>query len=132
MFNGGLNMFCVSAQQTPGYTYRSAAEACCFISAGTALVCAAMSHSIFQFLLEQWTLAPPVSRADLAGKTVVITGANSGLGYEAAKHFCAMNPGRLVPACRSRARGEAAVSRACLSSACALWWALLTGSSWDI
>ena len=77
-----------------------------------------MSHSLLQFLREKWAPAQPVARADLVGKTIVITGANSGLGYEAAKHFGAMNPGRLVLACRSRTRGEAAVARACLSSAC--------------
>lgn len=33
---------------------------------------------------------------DLSGKTVIVTGANAGLGKESAKKFAAMNPARLV------------------------------------
>jgi len=46
---------------------------------------------------------------DLTGKTVVVVGANVGLGFEAAKHFASMNPKRLVLACRSQEKGQAAV-----------------------
>ena len=53
--------------------------------------------------------APPVAQADLTGKTVVVIGANTGLGYEATKHFATMNPQRLILACRSQQRGAAAV-----------------------
>ena len=34
----------------------------------------------------------PVVHVDLAGKTVVVVGANVGLGFEAANHFASMNP----------------------------------------
>ena len=56
-----------------------------------------------------WDRIPPVVRTDLSGKTVVITGANVGLGLEAAKHFASMNPSRLILACRSREKGEKAL-----------------------
>lgn len=45
---------------------------------------------------------------DLSGSTIVVTGANSGLGYEACRGF-ARNGGHVVMACRSTERGEAAV-----------------------
>jgi hypothetical protein len=45
---------------------------------------------------------------DLAGKTIIITGANSGLGYEAARVF-ARKGAQTILACRSQARGEAAL-----------------------
>ncbi|KAI9451774.1 hypothetical protein F5148DRAFT_1238224 [Russula earlei] len=57
---------------------------------------------------QRWKVEP-VERADLTGKTVVVVGANVGLGFEAAKHFASMNPKRLVLGCRSRERGQAAL-----------------------
>lgn len=42
---------------------------------------------------------------DLSGSTIVVTGANSGLGYEASKEF-ARKGGHVVMACRSIDRGE--------------------------
>jgi len=67
--------------------------------------------TFLDFVHDQWTPIPPVVTADLEGKTVVVTGANTGLGFEAAKHFARMNPGRLILGCRSQQRGDAALSR---------------------
>jgi len=50
-----------------------------------------------------------VEHVDLTGKTVVVIGANVGLGFEAAKHFASMNPKRLVLGCRSQERGQGAL-----------------------
>ena len=69
-----------------------------------------MKKSIFDFIVDQWTTVPPVENADLTGKTVMVVGANAGIGFEAAKHFARMNPAKLVLACRSESKGKAALS----------------------
>ncbi|KAJ7139268.1 hypothetical protein C8R44DRAFT_606215 [Mycena epipterygia] len=61
------------------------------------------------FIKSQKAKRPPVTKADLTGKTVIVVGANAGLGFEASKHFAAMNPGRLILACRSESKGQAAL-----------------------
>jgi NAD(P)-dependent dehydrogenase (short-subunit alcohol dehydrogenase family) len=63
----------------------------------------------FTFISRQLTKQPPVLKADLTGKTVLVLGANTGLGFEATKHFATMNPARLILACRSQSRGQAAL-----------------------
>ncbi|KAJ6457409.1 hypothetical protein C8R47DRAFT_1247288 [Mycena vitilis] len=70
-----------------------------------------MRFSLWNFIVDQWRTQPPVLRADLTGKTVLVLGANTGLGFEAAKHFATMNPGRLILACRSQSKGQAAVEK---------------------
>ncbi|KIY63122.1 NAD(P)-binding protein [Cylindrobasidium torrendii FP15055 ss-10] len=70
-----------------------------------------MKWTAREFFKHQLGRRAPVEKADLAGQTVVIIGANTGLGYEAAKHFATMNPSKLVLGCRSRERGEDALSR---------------------
>ncbi|KAI0037540.1 NAD(P)-binding protein [Auriscalpium vulgare] len=65
--------------------------------------------SFRKFLASQWDPVPLVEH-DLSGKTVLVVGANTGLGLEAAKHFASMGPKHLVLACRSLKRGEAAAA----------------------
>ena len=65
--------------------------------------------SILAFLREQFAAPVPLVTADLSGKTVMITGSNTGIGFEAAKHFASMNPERLILACRNEAKGKKAV-----------------------
>ena len=60
-----------------------------------------------------WTL--PTSTKDLSGRIVIITGANTGLGFEAAKSLYAMNPARLILAVRSTSKGYEA-KKAIISS----------------
>ena len=69
-----------------------------------------MQLTLFQFWRELLATVPPVEHEDLSGKTVVVIGANVGLGFEAAKHFARMNPGRIILGCRSKERGEAAAA----------------------
>ncbi|KAH6622687.1 hypothetical protein F5144DRAFT_336347 [Chaetomium tenue] len=48
------------------------------------------------------------TRALCAGKTYIVTGANVGLGFEAAKHLASLGAGRVILAVRTVAKGEAA------------------------
>ncbi|KAG9226023.1 hypothetical protein CCMSSC00406_0008685 [Pleurotus cornucopiae] len=68
-----------------------------------------MQVSFWSFIKAQWAQVPPVEKHDLTGKTVVVIGANTGIGYETAKHFAMMNPARLIMGCRNREKGAAAV-----------------------
>ncbi|KAF7345417.1 WW domain-containing oxidoreductase [Mycena venus] len=70
-----------------------------------------MRLSVWSFIVDQWRRQPPALKADLAGKTVVILGANTGIGFEASKHFATMNPQKLILACRSQSKGQAAVAK---------------------
>ncbi|EKM54524.1 uncharacterized protein PHACADRAFT_258435 [Phanerochaete carnosa HHB-10118-sp] len=68
-----------------------------------------MQPTFLSFVLSQWKHLPAPLHADLSGKTVVVVGANTGIGLEAAKHFAQMRPERLIIACRSEAKGRTAV-----------------------
>ncbi|KAI0031361.1 hypothetical protein K488DRAFT_52244 [Vararia minispora EC-137] len=63
----------------------------------------------FSFFRDQLSKVPPVDKASLTGKTILVVGANVGLGLDASKHFASMKPARLILACRSQEKGEAAM-----------------------
>jgi len=65
--------------------------------------------TFLKFIQDQRWVVAPAEHADLTGKTVVVIGANVGLGFEAAKHFASMNPKRLVLGCRNRQKGQTAL-----------------------
>ncbi|KAI0449961.1 short-chain dehydrogenase/reductase [Xylaria acuta] len=56
----------------------------------------------------RWAVKSPPSnpQVSFAGKTVLVTGANTGLGFEAAVKYAAHNAERLILAVRSKAKGE--------------------------
>ncbi|PPQ94445.1 hypothetical protein CVT25_002536 [Psilocybe cyanescens] len=70
-----------------------------------------MKFTLFDFVKAQWTTVPPVPKQDLSRKTVIVTGANTGIGFEAAKHFARMGPGRLILTSRSQEKGNEAVAK---------------------
>ncbi|KAF8138046.1 short-chain dehydrogenase [Mycena galopus ATCC 62051] len=70
-----------------------------------------MQPSVWTIIKGQFAKLPPVEKADLTGKTVVVLGANTGLGFESVQHFARMNPGRIILACRSPSKGQAAVEK---------------------
>ncbi|KAG6365899.1 hypothetical protein INS49_000075 [Diaporthe citri] len=56
-------------------------------------------------------LIPPTpAGTSEAGKTIIVTGGNTGLGYEAARQFLTLGASRVILACRSISRGKEAVS----------------------
>lgn len=50
----------------------------------------------------------PIVPTDCTGQTIIVTGANAGLGYEAAKHFVQLGATRVILAVRSTSKGATA------------------------
>ena len=64
--------------------------------------------ALLMFLYSRWMQGPKVTtKKRLDGKTVVITGANTGIGKETALDL-SRRGGKVVILCRSQQRGEAA------------------------
>ena len=59
-------------------------------------------------LYSQFIEYPPEPTKTYTGQTVVVTGANSGLGLEAARWFVKLDAKKVILAVRSQAKGEAA------------------------
>ncbi|KII92879.1 hypothetical protein PLICRDRAFT_488697 [Plicaturopsis crispa FD-325 SS-3] len=70
-----------------------------------------MKRTFLDLVLDAYRKYPEATRADLGGKTVMVIGANTGLGLEATIHFASMNPARIIMACRSLERGNAAAAK---------------------
>ncbi|KAF2678492.1 NAD(P)-binding protein [Lentithecium fluviatile CBS 122367] len=65
------------------------------------------------FLYNQFRAKPqwPAPNVSLSDKTAIVTGGNTGLGYEAAVQLLGLGLSRLILAVRSPAKGEAAASQ---------------------
>lgn len=48
----------------------------------------------------------PLPTASFAGQTIIVTGSNTGLGLEAARHFVRLDAARVILAVRSNKKGE--------------------------
>jgi retinol dehydrogenase-12 len=60
------------------------------------------------FLYSQLFVTLPKPTKDFSGQTIIVTGSNTGLGREAARHFSRLNATLVILAVRNQAKGEAA------------------------
>lgn len=60
------------------------------------------------FFYSQFFITPTYPIHDCSGRTIIVTGSNTGLGKEAVRHFVRLNAEKVIIACRSSAKGEAA------------------------
>ncbi|QDS73999.1 hypothetical protein FKW77_008707 [Venturia effusa] len=63
---------------------------------------------LLKLLSAKWISPPADPTTSFAGKTVIITGANTGLGFEAAKKFVRLGASQLILGVRNEKKGEAA------------------------
>ncbi|KAI8610171.1 NAD(P)-binding protein [Chytriomyces sp. MP71] len=63
---------------------------------------------LFHFLYSQLFVRLPEPTHDFTGQTVIVVGANVGLGLEATRHLARLNAAKVIMAVRSIERGEAA------------------------
>ncbi|KAK4551916.1 hypothetical protein LTR86_010817 [Recurvomyces mirabilis] len=66
-----------------------------------------MKPNLLPFLREKWDGVPPAT-ATFTDKTVLVTGSNAGLGFEAAALFVTLNATRVILGVRSVSKGLAA------------------------
>ncbi|KAL2802544.1 hypothetical protein BJX63DRAFT_107166 [Aspergillus granulosus] len=64
--------------------------------------------SALSFLSSQLFVEPPVPTHDFQDQTVIITGGNRGIGYEAARHLLRLNVAHIILGVRSVSKGRAA------------------------
>lgn len=61
-----------------------------------------------QCFYEQIFVTPQYPTTDCTGRTIIVTGANTGLGKEAARHLVKLNAERVIITSRTASKGEAA------------------------
>ncbi|KAL6721765.1 hypothetical protein ACLMJK_000870 [Lecanora helva] len=61
-----------------------------------------------KYIYSQMIFTPPYPKTKFTGQTVVVTGSNTGLGLEAARHFVCLDAKKVILAVRNLEKGEAA------------------------
>ncbi|KAK0437861.1 NAD-P-binding protein [Armillaria borealis] len=69
-----------------------------------------MSFDFSEAAKRQAAPLPALERTDLSGITAVVTGANTGIGYEVAKYLADSGASKVILACRNEEKGRAAAS----------------------
>ncbi|KAF4833898.1 Short chain dehydrogenase atnD [Colletotrichum tropicale] len=67
--------------------------------------------SIIEFLQSQVFTEVPVPTKKFTGQTIIVTGSNTGLGFEAARRFVLLDAAKVILAVRSISKGTAAAVR---------------------
>ncbi|CAF9928925.1 MAG: hypothetical protein GOMPHAMPRED_005256 [Gomphillus americanus] len=67
-----------------------------------------MDFILPKLLYWQLLVTPQLPETTFDGQTIIVTGGNSGLGLEAVRHFVKMDAKRVIIACRSVSKGQAA------------------------
>ena len=67
-----------------------------------------MASAMLSWFYSQLFVTPALPTTSFEGKTVVITGANRGLGLEATRQFVRLGASKVIMAVRSVSRGQAA------------------------
>ncbi|KAH8721508.1 retinol dehydrogenase 12 [Phaeosphaeriaceae sp. PMI808] len=71
----------------------------------------ALSHFFNNLLYSQLFVRIPPPKGDFSGQTVIVTGSNTGLGFEAARHLLQLKASKVILAVRDLTKGEAAAER---------------------
>jgi NAD(P)-dependent dehydrogenase (short-subunit alcohol dehydrogenase family) len=76
----------------------------------------------FQFVKtlvhSQFFVTPPLPTASFANQTIIVTGSNTGVGYETVKHLVRLDAKRIILAVRDTTRGENAVQKILKETGC--------------
>src|SRR5258706_9456898 len=75
-------------------------------------------YELARFIYNQKIFTVPVPTQSFEGKTVIVTGANTGLGFETAKWFVKLRAAKVILACRSIPKAEAAKESIVASTNC--------------
>ncbi|KAJ3955562.1 hypothetical protein N0V92_007914 [Colletotrichum tropicale] len=67
--------------------------------------------SVTEFLQSQLFTEVPVPTKKFTGQTIIVTGSNTGLGLQAARHFILLDAAKVILAVRSIPKGKAAAAR---------------------
>jgi hypothetical protein len=63
-----------------------------------------------QKMVGQASIPPPPVGTSLAGKTVIVTGGNSGIGHETARQYLTLGASRIIITVRSETKGQESIS----------------------
>lgn len=61
-------------------------------------------------MIWQVSIPPPPVGTSLAGKTIIVTGGNSGIGHETARQYLTLGASRVIITVRSDTKGQQAIS----------------------